>query len=171
MSAADAPRSRTIAAIALGANLGEREKQLASALRALERTPGVVVLRRSEWIETDAVGGPPDQPRYLNGAALLETTLASDELLARLLEIEAKLGRVRPAERDAPRPIDLDLLFFGDEVRSDEHLTLPHPRLAERLFVLEPLAELCPDRKIAGLDGTVAECLAKRRGAAPETSR
>lgn len=149
-----------VAAIGLGANLGDREAQLASALRALERTPGVVLLRRSRWIETAPEGGPPGQGPYLNGAALVETRLRPEELLGELLRIERKLGRERrEGERNAPRRIDLDLLLHGDERLSGEALTVPHPRMVGRRFVLEPLAELCPERIVPGTDRTVEQCL------------
>ncbi len=158
------PPTRVQAAIALGANLGAREKTLASAVRALERTPGVVVLRRSRWHETAPVGGPPGQGPYLNGALLVETTLAARELLERLLEIEARHGRERdPAQRNAPRTLDLDLLFHGDQVVREEGLELPHPRLWERTFVLEPLTELVPDRTLPGRRMTLAARLEELR--------
>ena len=148
--------NRTVAAIALGSNLGDRPKHLRAALVALERTSGVILLRRSTWHETAPVGGPPDQCAYLNGAALLETTLSAKELLRTLLAIEAREGRVR-GEANAPRTLDLDLLWFGEDRWDDEELRLPHPRLEERLFVLAPLAELAPGRVLAGCGRTVAE--------------
>ena len=154
------PLQRVVAAIGLGSNLGDRAGQLASALRALERTPGVVVLRRSAWYETAPVGGPAGQGPYLNGAALLETRLGPVELVERLLEIERKLGRER-GERNAPRTVDLDLLLYGELASDDPVATVPHPRMAERRFVLEPLAELCPDTEVPGRSRTVAQLLAE----------
>ena len=134
------------AAVALGSNLGDRARHLDGAVAAIREIEGVRVLSVSRWIETDPVGGPPDAPRFLNGALLLETRLEPRELLRALLAIERAHGRVRrPGVRDEPRTLDLDLLFF-DEVRSDESdLRLPHPRLEEREFVLAPLAEIAPD--------------------------
>ena len=153
-------RDPVVAAIALGSNLGDREAHLAAALRALEKASDIVVLRRSSWVETDPVGGPAGQGPYLNGAALVETRLHAGELLDELLRIEEKLGRQRVAdERNAPRTMDLDLLLYGNETLDTPELTLPHPRMAERRFVLEPLAQLCPERSIPGLERTVAECL------------
>lgn len=160
--------TRTVAAIALGSNLGDRNKHLRAALVALERTPGVILLRRSSWHETAPVGGPPDQGPYLNGAALLETTLTAHELLSTLLAIEAREGRERGAA-NAPRTLDLDLLWFGEQRSDDDELRLPHPRLEERLFVLAPLAELVPEHVLAGCGRTVAERSAELAAAGDDT--
>jgi 2-amino-4-hydroxy-6-hydroxymethyldihydropteridine diphosphokinase len=141
-------QKRVTAAIALGSNMGDREKYLRGALTRLERTTGVVVLRRSTWHETQPVGGPSGQGLYLNGAALLETTLDAHSLLAVLQAIELKAGRERGVQ-DAARTLDLDLLWFGAESQNTPELTLPHPRLHERTFVLAPLAELVPDHLLA----------------------
>ena len=159
--------SRVLAAIALGSNVGDRERHLERALRALERTPGVVVLRRSSWHETEPVGGPAGQRRFLNGAVLLETTVGARELLERLHAIEAREGRERSLEaRHGPRPLDLDLLWHGDQELDEPGLRVPHPRAAERLFVLEPLAEIAPDHVLAGMGRTVRERVAELRAAA-----
>ena len=132
----------TIAYIGLGANLGDREENLRAAL---ERLRGLGPLRVSSFRETEPVG-VIDQPPFLNAAAVLETDLPPRELLARLLEIEHGFGRERAEEtRWGPRPIDLDLLVYGDETIDEVGLTVPHPRLAERRFALEPLHELAPD--------------------------
>ena len=110
--------------------------------------------------ETEPVGYL-DQPSFLNGAAQLETALPPRELLERLLEIESRLGRVRgEGPRFGPRTIDLDLLLYGDETIDEPGLTVPHPRLAERRFALEPLAELAPGLEIPGL-GPVQALLAE----------
>lgn len=130
--------------IALGSNLGDRQDFLDRALQALQEADGIVVNRVSSSYETDPVGGPPGQGKYLNAAAELETELEPDQLLAGLLEVEARLGRVR-REHHGPRTIDLDLLLHGDVIRHASGLIVPHPRLHERLFVLEPLAEIAPD--------------------------
>jgi 2-amino-4-hydroxy-6-hydroxymethyldihydropteridine diphosphokinase len=127
--------------IALGSNLGDRRDFLDRALKLLREHPGVSVSKVSTYLETDPVGGPPDQGRYLNAAAEIETELSADELLRVLLQVEAQLGRVRQ-ERFGPRTIDLDLLLYDDEVRDAPGLILPHPRLHERTFVLIPLAEI-----------------------------
>jgi 2-amino-4-hydroxy-6-hydroxymethyldihydropteridine diphosphokinase len=132
----------TIAYIGLGANLGDREGNVRAAL---ERLRGLGPLRVSSFRETEPVG-VIDQPSFLNAAAELETDLPPRELLARLLEIEHDFGRERAEEtRWGPRPIDLDLLVYGAETIEEPGLTVPHPRLAERRFALEPLHELAPD--------------------------
>ena len=158
-------QKRVTAAIALGSNLGDRAKYLRGALTRLERTPGVVVLRRSTWHETEPVGGPPGQGSFLNGAALVETTLDAAALLAVLQAIELKAGRERSVP-DAARTLDLDLLWYADLEQDDPELTLPHPRLHERVFVLAPLAELVPEHSLA-CGQTVAERLEALTEASP----
>jgi 2-amino-4-hydroxy-6-hydroxymethyldihydropteridine diphosphokinase len=131
--------------VGLGANLGDREGTIRRALAHLGEEPGIRVLAVSSFRETDPVGYV-DQPRFLNGAAALETELPARGLLDRLLAVERELGRVRgEGPRYGPRPIDLDLLLYGDETIDEPGLTVPHPRLAERRFVVEPLHELDPD--------------------------
>ena len=153
----------TVAGVALGSNLGDREANLRRALVSLEKTPGLVVLRRSTWHETAPVGGPAGQEDYLNGACLVETSLDSRGLLERMHEIEDKYGRVR-AEENGPRTLDLDLLWYGEERSDDPALMLPHPRMEERTFVLAPLAELAPERVLPGCGKTVEERLTELRG-------
>jgi 2-amino-4-hydroxy-6-hydroxymethyldihydropteridine diphosphokinase len=132
----------TPVAVALGSNLGDRRGHLAFALSAL---PGFITnLRHSRWHDTAPAGVSPDQPRYLNGVVVGETALSARELLDRLLAIEDAAGRTRPAPM-APRTLDLDLILFGDERIEEPGLAVPHPRFRERLFVLEPLAEVAPD--------------------------
>jgi 2-amino-4-hydroxy-6-hydroxymethyldihydropteridine diphosphokinase len=138
----------TRAYVGLGANLGPREETLRRALELLERSPGVAVLAVSELRETEPVG-MVEQPPFLNGAAALETRLSARELLDLLLEVERTLGRVRD-ERWGPRLIDLDLLLYGAETIDEPGLDVPHPRLHERRFALEPLAELDPELVIPG---------------------
>ena len=133
--------------IGLGANLGDREATIADAVRRLGEMSCVV--RVSRLRETEPVGYV-DQPRFLNGVALVETGLAPRRLLENLLEIERRLGRTRAGPRFGPRTIDLDLLLYGDEAVDEPGLTLPHPRLHERRFVLEPLAELQPGLVVPG---------------------
>lgn len=134
----------TTAYIALGSNLGDRRATLDQALEALRRRPGIRVGPVSTYHETAPVGGPPGQEAYLNAAAELHTDLPPDELLRVLLHIEQDLGRVR-RERFGPRTLDLDLLLYGDHVLTQPGLTLPHPRLHERRFVLAPLVEIAAD--------------------------
>src|SRR5437879_3312756 len=131
--------------IALGSNVGDRRDNLDHALAHLRVTPGVAVGRVSSYYETDPVGGPAGQGKYLNAAAELHVELSPEDLLLVLHDIEGKLGRVRK-ERFAPRTIDLDLLLYGD-LELDVHtadldLTVPHPRMQERDCVLRPLAEI-----------------------------
>ena len=130
--------------IALGSNLGDRERNLREAVAKLEQAPGVRVCRVSALLENPAIGGPADSPPFLNAIAEIQTTLSPEQLLARLLEIERELGRIR-AEKWGPRVIDLDLILFGEQVIRSEGLTVPHPRMHVRRFVLQPLAELAPD--------------------------
>ena len=143
----------TVAYIGLGANLGDREATIQAAVAGLPGVVGVSTLR-----ETDPVG-ITDQPRFLNGVAVLETELPPRELLDVLLAVESRLGRER-RERWGPRTIDLDLLLYGDEVIDEDGLTVPHPHLGERRFVLEPLAELAPKLVVPGL-GRVEDLLAE----------
>jgi 2-amino-4-hydroxy-6-hydroxymethyldihydropteridine diphosphokinase len=134
--------------VGLGSNLGEREATLWKALEGLGATEGIEVVAVSSFRETDPVG-VVDQPRFVNGAAALETSLRPRELLERLLDVERSLGRDRAVEeRWGPRTLDLDLLLYGDETIDEPGLEVPHPRLAERAFVLEPLLELDPDLRL-----------------------
>ncbi len=155
------PRKQsTIAYIGLGANLGEREQTIAAALQALEEDEQTTVLGSSAWIETDPVGYE-DQPRFLNAAARLETTRSARELLDLLLATERELGRVRgTGPRYGPRTIDLDLLLFDSQTLDEPGLQVPHPRMHERRFVLEPLAELDPALVVPG-KGSVSALLAE----------
>jgi 2-amino-4-hydroxy-6-hydroxymethyldihydropteridine diphosphokinase len=134
--------------VGLGANLGDREATIRAALAALADEDGIDVVAVSTLRETEPVGVGP-QPLFLNGAAELETTLSPRDLLDRLLATEQRFGRVRVPGEHGPRTLDLDLLLYGDEHIDEPGLTVPHPRLHERAFVLEPLAELDPD--LAGL--------------------
>ena len=128
--------------IGLGSNLGDRESTIQAAVGRLAATPEVELIGVSTLRETDPVGPVTDQPRFLNGAAAVETSLGAGALLDRLLAIEAELGRTRDGPAGGPRTIDLDLLLYGDERIDEPGLQVPHPRLHEREFVLEPLAEL-----------------------------
>jgi 2-amino-4-hydroxy-6-hydroxymethyldihydropteridine diphosphokinase len=146
--------------VGLGANLGDREHTLRRALELLDTEVGIAVVSVSSFRETDPVGYL-DQPPFLNGAAAVETELAPRELLERLLGVERALGRVREGPRFGPRTIDLDLLLYGDAVLDEPGLTLPHPRLHERRFALEPLAELDPELVVPGRGRVTAllQCL------------
>ncbi len=159
----------TTAYIALGGNLGDRRGCLERGLAAL-RAAGQVISRVSSFYETAPVGGPANQGAYLNAAACVETSLTPVELLQLLLTIEAGEGRVREV-KDGPRTLDLDLLLYGDHVQSDDLLTLPHPRMHERLFVLMPLAEIAPGVVHPTLKRTIGDLLAALLGVRPSGSR
>ncbi len=130
--------------VGLGGNLGDRRSYLQRAIDCLARDPDVRVAAVSAFRETDPVGYR-DQPRFLNAVAALETELGPRDLLERLLAVERALGRDRRGPRFGPRTIDLDLLVYADAEIDEPGLVVPHPRLAERRFVLEPLAEIAPD--------------------------
>ncbi len=146
----------TRAYVGLGANLGPREVTLLRAAEVLAAADGVEVVAVSQLRETDPVD-VVGQPPFLNGAVALDTSLSPRALLELLLEIERSLGRVR-GERWGPRTVDLDLLVYGDERVDEDGLHVPHPRLHERRFALEPLAELDPELEIPGL-GSVSALL------------
>jgi 2-amino-4-hydroxy-6-hydroxymethyldihydropteridine diphosphokinase len=140
--------------VGLGANLGDREATLRRAAELLDASRLSTIRETDPW-------GPVEQPRYLNAVAEIATELTPRALLERLLSVEAQLGRTRDdGVRWGPRTIDLDLLVLGDLVVDEPGLELPHPRLHERLFVLEPLAELAPELELPGR-GPVAQILAK----------
>jgi len=148
----------TRACIALGSNLGDRERTIRHALGQLASTSGITLVAASSLYETRPEGGPPNQENYLNAAAVLDVTLSPLELLHAMLDIERALGRERVIPC-GPRTIDLDLLFYGDLVQTTPGLILPHPRFCERLFVLEPLAEIAPGVVDPVTGKTIAELL------------
>lgn len=148
-----------IAAVALGSNLGDRRAHIDFAFGALGGLPDSRLVARSSVVETAPVG-PVEQGAYLNAAALLETSLSARDLLDRLLSVELQRGRDRGREqRWGPRTLDLDLLLYGDRVIDEPGLSVPHPRLHERLFVLHPLAKIAPDLVVPGLGKTIAGLL------------
>ena len=160
----------SLAAVAVGSNLGFRRECLESAIACLDATPGVEVLRVSDFHETAPVGGPP-QGAFLNGALLLRTELAPRSLLDRLHEIEREHGRERPDPvRNGPRTLDLDLLLVDGTVVSSSDLELPHPRMHERSFVLDPLVEIAPDLLHPVLNRTIEELHQDCLGGASDAS-
>jgi 2-amino-4-hydroxy-6-hydroxymethyldihydropteridine diphosphokinase len=142
----------TLAYVGLGSNMGDREALIRRAAEAIGA-------RRLSSVRETEPWGYEAQPAFLNAVAELETTLAPGQLLDHLLDVERRLGRDRVGPKWGPRTIDLDLLLYGDEVVDEPGLHVPHPFLLERLFVLEPLAELAPAQRIPG-NGTVSEALA-----------
>jgi 2-amino-4-hydroxy-6-hydroxymethyldihydropteridine diphosphokinase len=148
----------TRAYVGVGTNLGDRAAMVRAAVERLRAEPGVEVVAVSSVRETDPVG-ILDQPPFLNAAVRVETDLSARELLDRLLGIERRLGRAREGPRFGPRTIDLDLLVYGDARIEEPGLEVPHPRLHERLFALEPLADLDPDLVVPGR-GRLAELVA-----------
>jgi 2-amino-4-hydroxy-6-hydroxymethyldihydropteridine diphosphokinase len=142
----------TLAYVGLGSNLGDREALIRGAAEAIGAARLSTIRETEPW-------GLEEQPRYLNAVAELETSLAPRRLLDRLLDVERQLGRERAGPRWGPRTIDLDLLLYGEQVIDEPGLRVPHPYLLERLFVLEPLAELIPAQRIPG-NGTVSDALA-----------
>jgi len=145
--------------VGLGANLGDREGTLRRAVARLAAEPGIEVVGVSSFRETEPVGYL-DQPAFLNGACAVDTDLSPRDLLDRLLSIERALGRERgKGPRWGPRAIDLDLLLYGQETVEEPGLTVPHPRLSERSFALEPLVELDPGLRFPdgrGLQGLLS---------------
>ncbi|MDR6866564.1 2-amino-4-hydroxy-6-hydroxymethyldihydropteridine diphosphokinase [Microbacterium resistens] len=165
-------REAVQAVVALGSNLGEREGTIAEAVAAIRRLPLVDDVRVSAPVETVAVrmdGPDPDAPGFVNAVALVTTRLAPQVLLGMLHAIEEEHGRVR-SERWGDRTLDLDLIAYGDLHSAAERMLLPHPRAAERLFVLEPWLDVDPDAVLPGR-GRVVDLVARLRGAGAEEAR
>ena len=148
--------------LSLGSNLGDRVEALAGARRLIAAIDGVKVVAASALYETEPVGVKPEYQhmKFLNAVLVLKTRLPLEELYGHLAQIEMELGRVRVEDRYAPRSLDIDVLYAGDRPAKTEHLTLPHPQIARRRFVLQPLAEVRGDLVIAGLDRSVRDLLA-----------
>ena len=146
-------------AVALGSNLGDRRGHLDFAVSRLRTALANVNV--SSYYDTEPVGVPGPQPVFLNAATVGDTTASAQEILAVLMAIERERGRERPFQ-NAARTLDLDLILLGTQVLNEEGLTIPHPRFRERLFVLEPLAEIAPEMAdpVTGL--TIAELLTSR---------
>lgn len=144
--------------IGIGSNLDNPVAQVQRAFQALDDLPACANIACSPLYRTAPVGGPPGQPDYINAVAALDTVLAADDLLKALQALETVQGRVR-AVRWGARTLDLDLLLYGQMTRNDPWLTLPHPRLHQRAFVLQPLHDIAPNLMIPGR-GTLTELLA-----------
>ena len=148
----------TVAYVGLGSNLQEPRRHVEEAFRELDALPHTRVVRRSSLYQSAPLGYA-DQPAFINAVAQLETGLPAARLLGELQALEGRHGRERPFA-NAPRTLDLDLLLFGASVLSGENLTVPHPRMHLRAFVLKPLIEIAPDAMIPGV-GRAADCLAR----------
>ena len=149
------------AAISIGSNLGDRNASVLSAIDKLDGLPKTSLVSRSSLFETEPVG-LREQPWFVNAAALIETVLDARSLLDAMLEIERRAGRIRRADK-GPRTLDLDLLLYGDSVIDEADLIVPHPHMAERKFVLEPLREIAPGLVHPVLGISIAELAAACR--------
>ena len=156
------------ALIALGSNLGDRHLMIQTALDRLNATDGIRVTKISSPLENPAIGGPADSPAFLNSAAELKTSLPAAELLTELLKVELGLGRHR-TQKWGPRSIDLDLLLYADQIINAQSLIVPHPLMHERLFVLQPLAEIAPEVVHPILKKTIESLLEELRLTARQT--
>ncbi|MGH8774281.1 MAG: 2-amino-4-hydroxy-6-hydroxymethyldihydropteridine diphosphokinase [Jiangellaceae bacterium] len=143
------------AALALGSNLGDRLDYLQAAVDALTDSPEIIPVAVSPVYETEPIGGPAEQPAFLNAVLVVDTTLSPRSLMERCKAAEDAFGRTREVAK-GPRTLDVDVLAVGDGIVDDEDLTVPHPRLAERAFVLVPWGDVDPDFAVPG-HGRVAE--------------
>jgi len=151
--------------LGLGSNLGNRLAFLRGGRDALVDQSGIELIQTSGVYETEAIGGPEGNPLFLNTVLEIQTSLEAHQLLKACLAVEDEFGRSRPV-RWAPRTLDIDILFYADLVICEERLTIPHPRLQERDFVLAPLMEIAPDFKHPLLDQTITELAAGSSGVA-----
>jgi len=131
----------TICYLGIGSNLGNRRRNIRLALKKVKELQDIKIIKISKIIETEPLGGPRNQGKFLNAALKIETKLSPFDLLERLKNIERELGRTKTV-RFGPRPIDLDILFYGDKIIQSRKLEVPHPRIFEREFVIQPLSEV-----------------------------
>lgn len=159
-----AEENNRLAYIALGSNLGDSELILASVVPRLQALSTVPVMA-SRWVRSKPVNCPPGSPDFLNGVVAIQPFPGEtpESLLRKLQALEVEFGRAPKKVMNEARPLDLDLIAFGSEQRDTEKLKLPHPRAAEREFVLGPLAEIAPDLQLPGCEETVVELLVKLR--------
>ena len=153
--------------LGLGSNLGDSAATLAAAIAEIKALPDVTFVRHSTWHRTQPIGGPAGQGEFFNGAAVVETTVPPLTLLHDLQQIETRHGRKR-SERWAPRTLDIDILVYGNEVSETAMLTLPHPRLTFRRFVLEPAAEVSPKLRHPVIGWSIERLLLHLRSAAEQ---
>ena len=151
----------TLAYVGLGSNLQDPRRQVERAFEELDALPHTRLVKRSSLYRSAPIGHA-DQPDFINAVAQLETGLPAERLLAELQQVEQRHGRAR-SFANAPRTLDLDILLFGSLVVNSPALTVPHPRMHERKFVLEPLYEVAPHASIPGV-GTVKDCVEKTKG-------
>lgn len=144
--------------LSLGSNLGDREKYLESAIKEINQLPYVNLLSTSQVYETEPESGNEEEPHYLNQCCAVETALPPEELFYLILEIEKKLGRSTKGDRQ-PRTIDIDIVLYGNEVVLNDDLTIPHPLMHERMFIMMPLADIAPDVVHPILGKTITELL------------
>jgi 2-amino-4-hydroxy-6-hydroxymethyldihydropteridine diphosphokinase len=152
----------TFAFVALGSNLGDSHRIILEAMARLQHFSGESILKSSLW-ETSPVDCPPDSPKFVNAVAglLLRKNEAPESLLQKMRELEKEFGRTPKKTLNEPRPLDLDLIAFGNEVRHAPELILPHPRAHLRKFVLQPLNEIAPELILPGQSKTVSQLLAE----------
>jgi 2-amino-4-hydroxy-6-hydroxymethyldihydropteridine diphosphokinase len=151
-----------IAYLGLGSNVGDREEYIEQAIFLLSKTPGIKIVKKSSNNETEAEGGGPDQPQFLNAAVQIQTMFDPYKLLSVLQETESALGREREVDW-GPRTIDLDILLYDDQIISDDKLQIPHPLLHERVFVLKPLSEIAPKVVHPVLEKTIEDIYEERK--------
>lgn len=144
--------------LSLGSNMGKREEYLENAIAEINQLPYISLVAVSQMYETEPESGDESEPHYLNQCCALETALPPEELYYLMLEIEKKLGRETKGDR-SPRTIDIDIVLYGSDVVLNDDLTIPHPLLHERLFVLQPLSDIAPQAVHPIIGKTVAELL------------